>query len=95
MKANILLLSLEMLLFAACQNEKKTTEAFDLLQKTDSMEVRTMFVTNADVALIQTYAPRYNCKVIDATHMMRICVKGTKKDLDALFDYVGKDGRIE
>lgn len=36
MKAKILLLSLAMLLLGACQSENEPTEAFNLLQKSES-----------------------------------------------------------
>ena len=39
MKAKILLLSLATLLLGACQSENEPTEAFNLLQKSESMEV--------------------------------------------------------
>ena len=44
MKAKILLLSLATLLLGACQSENEPTEAFNLLQKSESMEERNEFV---------------------------------------------------
>ena len=53
MKAKILLLALAMLLLGACQSENEPTEAFYLLQKSESMEERNEFVTNTTAAMIQ------------------------------------------
>jgi hypothetical protein len=94
MKAKILLLSLAMLLLEACQSEN---EAFYLLQKSESMEERYEFVTNTTAAMIQINAPRYNCEIVEIAlaggDRVRICVKGAKEDLDALFDYVNEAGK--
>lgn len=97
MKAKILLLSLATLLLWACQSENEPTEAFNLLQKSENMEERNEFVTNATAAMIQINAPRYNCEVVEIAlaggDRVRICVKGAKDDLDALFDYVNEAGK--
>lgn len=97
MKAKILLLSLATLLLGACQSENEPTGIFYLLQKIERMEERYELVTNATAAMIQTNAPRYNCKIIEIAlaggDRVRICVKGAKKDLDALFDYVNEAGK--
>ena len=97
MKAKILLLSLATLLLGACQSENGPTEAFNLLQKPESMEERNEFVTNATAAMIQINAPRYNCEIVEVAlaggDRVRICVKGAKDDLDALFDYVNETGK--
>ena len=97
MKAKILLLSLATLLLGACQSENEPTETFYLLQKPESMEERYDFVTNATAAMIQINAPRYNCELIEAAlaggDMVRICIKGAKEDLDALFEYVNEAGK--
>lgn len=97
MKAKILLLSLATLLLGACQSENGPTEAFNLFQKSESMEERYEFVTSATAAMIQKNAPRYNCEVVEAAlaggDRVRICVKGAKDDLDALFDYVNGVGK--
>lgn len=97
MKAKILLLSLATLLLGACQSENELTEAFNLLQKSESMEERNEFVTNTTAAMIQINAPRYNCEIVETAlaggGRVRICVKGVKEDLDALFDYVNKAGK--
>lgn len=94
MKAKILLLSLATLLLGACQSENEPTEAFNLLQKSESMEERNEFVTNTTAAMIQINAPRYNCEIVETAlaggDRVRICVKGAKEDLDALFDYVNE-----
>lgn len=94
MKAKILLLSLATLLLGACQSENEPTET---LQKTESMEERNEFVTNATAAMIQINAPRYNCEIVEIAlaggDRVRICVKGAKEDLDALFDYVNEAGK--
>ena len=83
MKAKILLLSLATLLLGACQSENEPTEIFYLLQKSESMEERN--------------APRYNCEIVEIAlaggDRVRICVKGAKEDLDALFDYVNEAGK--
>lgn len=96
MKAKILLLSLATLLLGACQSENEPTEAFNLLQS-ESMEERNEFVTNTTAAMIQINAPRYNCEVVEIAlaggDRVRICVKGAKEDLDALFDYVNEAGK--
>nr|UVX77144.1 MAG: hypothetical protein [Bacteriophage sp.] len=95
MKAKILLLSLATLLLGACQSENEPTEAFNL--KSENMEERNEFVTNATAAMIQINAPRYNCEVVEIAlaggDRVRICVKGAKDDLDALFDYVNEAGK--
>lgn len=97
MKAKILLLFLATLLLGACQSENEPTEIFYLLQKTESMEERSEFVTNATAAMIQINAPRYNCKIVEIAlaggDRVRICVKGAKEDLDALFDYINEAGK--
>ena len=93
MKAKILLLSLATLLLGACQSE----ETFYLPQKSESMEERNEFVTNTTAAMIQINAPRYNCEIVETAlaggDRVRICVKGAKEDLDALFDYVNEAGK--
>lgn len=95
MKAKILLLSLATLLLGACQSENEPTET--LLQKSESMEERNEFVTNTTAAMIQINAPRYNCEIVETAlaggDRVRICVKGAKEDLDALFDYVNEAGK--
>lgn len=97
MKAKILLLSLATLLLGACQIENDPTETFLSTQKPESMEERYDLVTNATAAMIQTNAPRYNCEIVEIAlaggDMVRICVRGAKKDLDALFDYVNEAGK--
>lgn len=97
MKAKILLLSLATLLLGACQSENEPTEAFNLLQKSESMAERIEAVTNAAAAMIQKNAPRYNCEItgiaLAGGDRVRICVKGAKEDLDALFDYVNEAGK--
>lgn len=94
MKAKILLLSLATLLLGACQSENEPTETF---QKFESMEERNEFVTNTTAAMIQISAPRYNCEIVEIAlaggDRVRICVKGAKEDLDALFDYVNEAGK--
>ena len=94
MKAKILLLSLATLLLGACQKDSEPTEAFYLLQKSESMEERNEFVTNSRAAMIQINAPRYNCEIVETAlaggDRVRICVKGAKEDLDALFEYVSE-----
>lgn len=96
MKAKILLLSLATLLLGACQSENPT-ETFYLLQESESMEERYEFVTNTTAAMIQKNAPRYNCEIVEFAlaggDRVRICVKGAKEDLDALFDYVNEAGK--
>ena len=61
------------------------------------MEERNEFVTNTTAAMIQINAPRYNCEIVETAlaggDRVRICVKGVKEDLDALFDYVNKAGK--
>lgn len=97
MKAKILLLSLATLLLGACQSENEPTGAFYLLQNSENMEERYELVTNATAAMIQINAPRYNCEIVEIAlaggDMVRICVRGAKKDLDALFDYVNEAGK--
>lgn len=97
MKAKILLLSLATLLLGACQSENEPTEVFNLFQNSESMEERNEFVTNATAAMIQINATRYNCEIVEIAlaggDRVRICVKGTKEDLDALFDYVNEAGK--
>lgn len=97
MKAKILLLSLATLLLGACQIENEPTEAFNSLQKPESMEERYEFVTNATAAMIQINATRYNCVIVEialaGSDRVQVCVKGAKDDLDALFDYVNEAGK--
>lgn len=96
MKAKILLLSLATLLLGACQSENDQRK-FYLLQKSESMEERNEFVTNTTAAMIQINALRYNCEIVEIAlaggDRVRICVKGAKEDLDALFDYVNEAGK--
>lgn len=97
MKAKILLLSLATLLLGACQSEDEPTKTFYLQQNSESMEERYEFVTSTTAAMIQINATRYNCEIIEIAlaggDRVRICVKGTKEDLDALFDYVNNAGK--
>ena len=97
MKAKILLLSLATLLLGACQSENEPTDALNLLLKSESMEERYEFVTNTTAAMIQENASRYNCEIVEIAlaggDRVRICVKGAKDDLDALFDYVNEAGK--
>lgn len=97
MKAKILLLSLATLLLGACQSENEPTEAFIYFKNPESMEERNEFVTNTTAAMIQINAPRYNCEIVEIAlaggDRVRICVKGAKEDLDALFDYVNEAGK--
>ena len=97
MKAKILLLSLATLLLGACQSENEPTEIFNLFQKPESMEECFVLVTNAAAAMIQINATRYNCKIVELAlaggDMVQVCVKGTKEDLDALFNYVNEAGK--
>lgn len=96
MKAKILLLFWATLLLGACQSENDQ-EAFYLLQKSESMEERNEFVTNTTAAMIQINAPRYNCEIVETAlaggDRVRICVKGAKEDLDALFEYINEAGK--
>lgn len=97
MKAKILLLSLATLLLGACQSENDPTEVFNLFQKPESMEERYELVTIATAAMIQRNASRYNCEIAELAlaggDRVRICVRGAKDDLDALFDYVNEAGK--
>lgn len=97
MKAKILLLSLATLLLGACQSENEPTEVFNLFQKSESMEEINEFVTNATAAMIQKNATRYNCEIVEialaGSDRVLVCVKGTKEDLDALFDYINEAGK--
>ena len=97
MKTKILLLSLATLLLGACQSENDPTETFFLLQKFESMEERSEFVTYATAAMIQINAHRYNCKIVEIAlaggDRVLVCVKGAKEDLDALFDYANEAGK--
>ena len=97
MKAKILLLSLATLLLGACQQDSEPMEAYLSIKKTESMEERNEFVTNTTAAMIQINAPRYNCEIVETAlaggDRVRICVKGAKDDLDALFDYVNEAGK--
>lgn len=97
MKAKILLLSLAMLLLGACQQDSEPIEAYLSIKNTESMEERNEFVTNTTAAMIQINAPRYNCEIVETAlaggDRVRICVKGAKEDLDALFDYANEAGK--
>ena len=97
MKAKILLLSLATLLLGACQQDSEPMEAYLSIKKTESMEERNEFVTNTTAAMIQINAPRYNCEIVETAlaggDRVRICVKGAKEDLDALFEYVNEAGK--
>lgn len=95
MKAKILLLSLATLLLGACQSEDEPTETFYLQQKPEIMEERNEIVTSTTAGLIQIYASRYNCEVIEVEFaggdMIRIRIRGAKEDLDILFDMDERD----
>lgn len=95
MKAKILLLSLATLLLGACQSEDEPTETFYLQQKPEIMEERNEIVTSTTAGLIQIYASRYNCEVIEVEFaggdMVRIRIRGAKEDLDILFDMDERD----
>ena len=96
MKAKILLLSLATLLLGACQSENDQRNIL-FTSKIRGMEERYEFVTNTTAAMIQINAPRYNCEIVETAlaggDRVRICVKGAKEDLDALFDYVNEAGK--
>lgn len=97
MKSKILLLSLATLLLGACQSENEPREHFIYYKNPRAMEERNEFVTNTTAAMIQINAPRYNCEIVEIAlaggDRVRICVKGAKEDLDALFDYVNEAGK--
>lgn len=97
MKAKILLLSLATLLLGACQIGNEPTGTFIYYKKPRVMEERNKYVTNATAAMIQKNAPRYNCEIVAIAlaggDRVRICVKGAKEDLDALFDYINEAGK--
>lgn len=61
------------------------------------MDERDELVTSTMGAMIQINAPRYNCEIVEialaGADMVRICVRGAKEDLDALFDYVNEAGK--
>lgn len=61
------------------------------------MDERYELVTSTTAAMIQINAPRYNCEIVEVAlagaDMVRICVRGAKEDLDALFDYVNEAGK--
>lgn len=90
MKTKILLLSLATLLLGACQSEDEPTGTFYLQQKPESMEERNEIVTSITAGLIQTNASRHNCEIIEVEYaggdMVRIRIRGAKKDLDILFN---------
>ena len=97
MKAKILLLSLATLLLGACQSKNDTNGNILFTTEIREMEERNEFVTNTTAAMIQINAPRYNCEIVEAAlaggDRVRICVKGAKEDLDALFYYVNEAGK--
>lgn len=97
MKAKILLLSLAALLLGACQSEDDQQGNFIYFKNPRAMEERNEFVTNTTAAMIQINAPRYNCEIVETAlaggDRVRICVKGAKEDLDALFEYVNEAGK--
>lgn len=61
------------------------------------MDERSELVTSTMGAMIQINASRYNCEIVEIAlaggDMVRICVRGAKEDLDALFDYVNEAGK--
>lgn len=61
------------------------------------MDERDELVTSTMGAMIQINASRYNCEIVEIAlaggDMVRICVRGAKEDLDALFDYVNEAGK--
>lgn len=97
MKAKILLLYLATLLLGACQSENDQRRHLIYFINSRDMAERNEFVTNTTAAMIQKNAPRYNCEIVETAlaggDKVRICVKGAKDDLDALFDYVNEAGK--
>lgn len=97
MKAKILLLSLATLLLGGVPKRERTNRGILFTSKSESMEERNEFVTNTTAAMIQINAPRYNCEIVETAlaggDRVRICVKGAKEDLNALFDYVNEAGK--
>lgn len=91
------MLSLATLLLGACQSEDEPTETFYLQQKPEIMEERNELVMSITAGLIQINAPQYNCEIVDialvGVDIVRICVRGAKEDLDALFDYANEAGK--
>lgn len=97
MKAKILLLSLAVVLLGACQRENEFMETFGLQQSCNNMEERKKCMKNAMAAMVQINASHYNCVIVEVAvagnDRAWICVRGTKENLDALFDYVNEAGK--
>lgn len=97
MKEKILLISLAMLLLGLTKARTNQRKHFIYYKDPRAMEERNEFVTYTTAAMIQINAPRYNCEIVETElaggDRVRICVKGAKEDLDALFDHVNEAGK--
>lgn len=97
MKGKILLLSLAVVLLGACQSENEFMETSGIQQICNNMEERKECMKNAMAAMVQINASHYNCVLVEVAvagnDRAWVCVRGTKENLDALFDYVNEAGK--
>lgn len=90
MKARLILLSLATVLLLSCSASDDEIMNYQL--KSEAMKTETKTVTNHIAGVIQMNAAQFDCEIIETGlaggDAVRISVKGTPENLDALFAYV-------
>lgn len=91
MKARLILLSLATVLLLSC-SATDMDEITNYSLKNEAMKTETKTVTNHIAGVIQMNAAQFDCEIIEiglvGRDAVRISVKGTPENLDALFAYV-------
>lgn len=92
MKARLILLSLATVLLLSCN--ASDDEIMNYQFKNEAMKTETKTVANHIAGVIQMNAARFDCEIIEiglaGGDAVRISVRGTPENLDALFAYVNE-----
>ena len=92
MKARLILLSLATVLLLSCN--ASDDEIMNYQFKNEAMKTETKTVTNHIAGVIQMNAAQFDCEIIEigltGRDTVRISVKGTPENLDALFAYANE-----
>lgn len=92
MKARLILLSLATVLLLSCN--ASDDEIMNYQFKNEAMKTETKNVTNHIAGVIQKNAAQFDCEIIEigltGHDTVRISVKGTPENLDALFAYANE-----
>lgn len=93
MKARLILLSLATVLLLSC-SASDNDEIMNYQLKSEAMKTETKTVTNHIAGVIQMNAAQFDCEIVETGlaggNTVRIAVKGTPENLDALFAYVNE-----